>query len=62
MAEAVRRHPLIAGHTFDPTPSHVEFVVGKVALGHVVLLLLRVSPVSTILIHSFITNAVNISN
>ena len=44
--------------TFDPTAAHVEFVVDKVALGHTVLLLLRVSSVSTILIRSFITDAV----
>jgi hypothetical protein len=44
--------------TFDPTAAHEEFVVGKVALGHVALLLLRVSAVSTILIPSFITDAV----
>ena len=44
--------------TFDPTAAHVEFVVDKVALGHIILLLPRVSPVSTILIHSFITDAV----
>jgi len=44
--------------TFDPTAARVEFVVDNVALGHTVLLLLWVSPVSTILIHSFITDTV----
>jgi hypothetical protein len=43
---------------FDPSAAHVEFVVDEVALGPVVILLLRVSPVSTILIHSFITDPV----
>jgi hypothetical protein len=43
--------------TFDITAAHDEFVVDKMALEHVILLLLRLSSVSTILIPSFITDA-----
>ena len=41
----------------DPTVAQVEFVVDKVAEGQVALLVLRVSPASTILIHSLIAHA-----
>jgi hypothetical protein len=57
-AEAVLAGPSLRRPTFDSTAAHEEIVVDKMALEHVILLLLRLSPVSTTLIPSFITDAV----
>jgi hypothetical protein len=48
MAQAVSRRPLTAEARYAPGSVHVWFVVDKVALGHVSLRVIRVSPVSII--------------